>query len=427
MQAPGFPVKDFKMMSWMRSNCRKAANCTHLSMGQEKGSFTVPSSLEEVFLIKYSRAVAGGEPLSLTEVKTPTFHLFADLDWIDPIGSPVEEGKQLEVAKFVSQQAFLIFAPATSEHAVVVATRQPVCNKTGMHIHWPGILACSQSARIFRQTAVERCRERFGEGYMGSKAWEDVIDESVYKGSGLRMLYSCKQVPEDVYRPKWCLTVELQDIGSLKQAIIKEVNALELNQGAESVQHWVETCTVRYRGFGKTQLQECVEELKEDNSNPKEALALQEHEAGLRALQQVLPECYRSCQFVKLVRGDNKAFITPNTKVCLNLEPGRDGQPQSHRNNNVYFVVDRTSTYQACFCNCETVEGRVRGPCKDFKSNHFPTPPELADSLFPLPAVPFSCGGITFTKMEATSSDIFDRFFKPRPPPMKKKARRAKK
>ena len=418
------------MMSWMRSNCKKFSACTHLSMGNVKGSFTVPSGLDEVFLMKYSKAIRNGEQLSLTEVKTQTFHLFADLDWVEE-GDELDDEKLLEVAKFVSQQAFLIFAPTTSEHSVVIATRQPVMtqsggHKNGMHIHWPGILATAPSAQVFRRTSVERCRERFGEGFMAGKPWEGVIDEHVFKGSGLRMLYSSKQVERDVYRPRWHLIIRLQESEGFKQAKIQEVVAVPLAdmESEDKIQHWVGMCMVRYKGHSKTPLQACIEEMEEKQASEgsKESVDIMEHHTGLEALKRILPECYRSCTFVKLVRQDNKAFITPNTRVCLNLVDGG-----SHKSNNVYFVVDRTSTYQACFCSCDTSEGRVRGPCKDFRSNHFPTPPELAQSLFPQAAVPFSCNGACFTTPQATPADIFDKFFKASHKPMKKRARKARK
>lgn len=401
------------VMEWLRTQCRRSGECTHLSLGTVKGSFTIPRSLDDAFQLKYARAIAkSAEHLSLIEVKTDVFPLFADLDW----KSQVTREQLLEVAKFVSQQAFLIYAPSSREHVVVVATRQPVerggCYKNGMHIHWPGIHTTAASAQVFRRTAVERCRERFGG--MVETDWEGTIDEHVYKGSGLRMLYSRKQCAEDVYAPTWKIQLAVEDLSGLRQPILQSVQDIPPAADGDQVVRWIRMCSVRQRGGVKTPLQECVEEASgEGETGPKIQCDLEVHSRGLEALKQVLPPCYRTCKFIKLTKGEDRAFLTPDVRTCLNLEPDASGQPGAHKSNNVYFVISSATTYQACFCSCETVEGRLNGPCKSFRSNHFPTPQELAQSLFPCDAKPFACGGVAFTTPAATAATMYDRFFGP--------------
>lgn len=423
------------MMDWMKTQCRRSGDCTHLSLGKVKGSFTVATSLEDAFLLKYARAVTERqEELSLIEVKRETFPLFADLDWTSG-GGDVDDAQMVAVAKFVSQQAFLIYAPTSSEHTVVVATRQPVRQgahfKNGMHLHWPTITTNAASAQIFRQTAVERCKDRFGEGAMGGKPWQEVVDEHVYKGSGLRMLYSRKQVPEDAYRPRWELRLVLATVSQLQQAVVEGVEDIPQATDPDSAHRWVRTCSVRAVGGHVTPLQACVQELDTGptgGGDPKEACAVAEHQAGLAALQKVLPVCYHNCRFVKLVKGTDRAFLTPDTRVCLNLAPDASGAPRAHKSNNVYFVVGQETTYQACFCSCDTSDGRLQGPCKNFRSNHFPTPSELAASLFPKPVIPFACGGAAFTTPEASATEMYDRFFgKPSKPAAGGKRKRRQK
>lgn len=398
------------MMDWLRTQCHRSGECTHLSLGSVKGSFTVSKSLDDAFRLKYARAIAASaEHLSLIEVKTSVFPLFADLDW----KTPVSRERLREVAKFVSQQAFLIYAPSSAEQAVVVATRQPVERdghyKNGMHIHWPGIYTTAASAQVFRNTTVERCRERFG----CDCNWEDTIDEHVYKGSGLRMLYSRKQSAEDVYTPTWAMQLVLEDMSGLRQAVLRGMTDIAPATSSDDIHHWLQQCSVRHQGGNKTPLQECVEEVEKE-TGAREQCDMGPHGPGLEALKQVLPECYRTCIFVKLTKGEDRAFLTPNIRTCLNLQPDPiTGRPGAHKSNNVYFVISSDTTYQACFCSCETEEGRLNGPCKTFKSNHFRTPPLLAQSLFPRQVKPFACGGMAFTSEAATAGTMFDRFFGP--------------
>lgn len=401
------------VMEWLRTQCRRSGECTHLSLGAVKGSFTVSKSLDDAFQLKYARAIAkSAEHLSLIEVKTDVFPLFADLDW----KSQVTREQLLEVAKFVSQQAFLIYAPSSREHKVVVATRQPVERdghyKNGMHIHWPGIHTTAASAQVFRRTAVERCREKFQE--MVGTSWEDTIDEHVYRGSGLRMLYSRKQSAEDVYTPTWEMELLLEDVSGLRQPMLRGMMDIPPASDSDQVHHWIRTCSVRHSGGNRTPLQECVEEASVERENgPRIQCDLGVHGPGLEALKQVLPPCYRTCTFIKLTKGEDRAFLTPDVRTCLNLKPDASGQPGAHKSNNVYFVINTSTTYQACFCNCETEEGRLNGPCKSFRSNHFTTPKELAQSLFPRDVKPFACGGVAFTTPAATAATMYDRFYGP--------------
>jgi len=46
---------------------------------------------------------------------------------------------------------------------------------------------------------------------------------------------------------------------------------------------------------------------------------------------------------------------------CLNKSP-----PGDHKNNRIYFVLERSGLYVKCFCRCNTIENRRNGKCVDF-------------------------------------------------------------
>ena len=407
------------MLSWLKANCPGGGgDVSHLCLSG--GSFSLPKGLAGAFLIKYARATQAGEKLFLVERRTPVFRLFVDLDWATP--EPMTKQTQLDVARFVAQQAFLIYAPSNRDQQVIVATRRPELRQTdgllkgGMHLHWPDILTDAETARLFRETAVSRCRERFGEKLM-PRPWEDVIDDHVFRGSGLRMLYSCKKAPSDAYSPEWLLRLKVHDeLGMVRPEVVGEVPCVEAHG------HWVQQCSIRYHGVGKTPVQACVEDRMACNqaqaSSPLRDASVEKHARPLEELRSVLPSCYSACRFLKLLEGDcGKFIIRTDSKTCLNLQPIGADTPGSHKSNGVYFVVDQRETYQACFCNCETEEGRLHGPCKTFRSQVWRTPTSLSNSLFP-PAntEPFA----NLTSQRATAEDMYDRFFKAGGPPSKK-------
>lgn len=406
------------LTAWLQSNCPPGRELTHV--GLKGGRYTVPPGLEEAFLKKYNSKLQAGEPQYLVEQRTPVFRLFADLDWRST--APVSPDVQLDVAKFVAQQVMLIWELDEPLQAVVCTRKAALDSasgtfKCGMHLHWPGILTDTETALTFRQAAVERCREHFGENVMGMP-WETVLDDHVYRTSGLRMVFSRKKEQQDVYQPTWNLELSSVDEGGLKQPIVTS------RPCHDDPLLWVSLCSLRYHGHCRTPVQDCVTPAREHGQERETAedCSLAEHAAGLEELRTVLAPCHRTCKFRKLLRGaSGKYILSTDCRVCLNLQPRADGSPEAHRSNLIYFVIDRDHFYQACHCNCDTEAGRVRGPCKGFRSNGIQTPARLASSLFgPAETTP-----VTFCN-PASADDVFKRFFQPPSKPAKrKKARKA--
>ena len=416
------------LVVWLRNNCSPTSPLTHLSLAG--GRFTVPPGLEGAFLHKYGKAVRDGiEPLFLSEVRTATFKLFMDLDWCSPQPIPAED--QQAVACFVAQQVLLIWE-VEQPLECVVCTRSAVQQadglwKSGMHLHWPAITTSADAALAFRQATVDRCRARFGEGKMG-REWGSVIDECVYRSSGLRMAFSSKKTREDVYKPALRVTVTATEVQGL------QMPSTECKVIADAAEDWIGRCTIRYHGPSKTKVKECVDLdiLGRPASSRCPPQDMGPHKEGLQELRKVLPGCYQDVRFTKLVKGEStgKFILTTLSRTCLNLEPDADGRPGQHKSNNIFFVVDSVSTHQQCHCSCESSAGRIHGPCKDFRSNGFPTPQVLAASLFTdesdLPATGvFAMGsGVSLTTKPSTAEDIFKRFFDAPPAPKRQKPNR---
>lgn len=434
------------LVAWLRNNCSPTSGLTHLSLAG--GRFTVPPGLEGAFIHKYAKAVkAGLEPLFLSEVRTATFKLFMDLDWCSP--QPISAEDQQAVARFIAQQVLLIWE-IEQPLECVVCTRAAVLQadglfKSGMHLHWPAITTTADAALAFRQATVDRCRAQFGEGKMG-REWGSVIDECVYRSSGLRMAFSCKKIREDIYRPSLLVTVSATEVQGL------QMPSTEVKDISDTAEDWIGHCSIRYHGPLKTKVQECVDVaiLHKPASSRSPPQDIGPHKDGLQELRKALPACYRNVRFTKLVKGESgsKYILATNSRTCLNLEAGADGQPGQHKSNNIFFVVDSTSTHQQCHCSCEGSEGRVHGPCKDFRSNGFPTPQVLAETLFAAdsaeppeqtqnqnqtqtdqPALPptgvFALGrGVSLTTKPSTAEDIFKRFFDAPPSPKRQKPNR---
>ena len=71
----------------------------------------------------------------------------------------------------------------------------PVTKKTGVHLHFPNIFVNASQALDMRETVIAECTRIWGFRSSPLNAWSEVIDEVVYKQSGLRMMCAHKGEP----------------------------------------------------------------------------------------------------------------------------------------------------------------------------------------------------------------------------------------
>ena len=71
----------------------------------------------------------------------------------------------------------------------------PVSKKTGVHLHFPNIFVSASQALDMRETVIAECTRVWGFRSSPLNAWSEVIDEVVYKQSGLRMMCAHKGEP----------------------------------------------------------------------------------------------------------------------------------------------------------------------------------------------------------------------------------------
>jgi hypothetical protein len=71
----------------------------------------------------------------------------------------------------------------------------PVTKKTGVHLHFPNIFVSASQALDMRETVIAECTRVWGFRSSPLNAWSEVIDEVVYKQSGLRMMCAHKGEP----------------------------------------------------------------------------------------------------------------------------------------------------------------------------------------------------------------------------------------
>jgi hypothetical protein len=181
---------------------------THVTMCGS--NFSIAENEESTFLERYAALVTSGCRCYFVERPTEVYRYFCDFDFKQLAMIP---DKTIEAAAMVVQSVVRLFYPLLKDDedalkAVVCTTdakrvpakgTTPELIKTGMHILWPGLLVSVDTALNIRESMLVEMQKIFGLRVEPSNSWEDVIDVSVYpdlnkKGSGLRMLGSCKSV-----------------------------------------------------------------------------------------------------------------------------------------------------------------------------------------------------------------------------------------
>ena len=84
----------------------------------------------------------------------------------------------------------------------------------------------------------------------------------------------------------------------------------------------------------------------------------------------------------KIFKFKTRYLLKTTSRYCENIS-------REHSSNHVKIVIEPGSKgnpgakiHQECFCRCETLVGRSRGMCKDFKSQQHLLSPKIGDMLY---------------------------------------------
>ena len=346
------------LRKWMPKDTRGTA--THLLLNG--GKLVVLDTQHGLFLNEYANAVARGEKLFVVETRTPIFRLFVDFDFKPPPSSDVIDAA-LQSASRVAGYYF----DATSD-AVILRKDRDTIEKIGVHVVWESIYVTTVLANTFRSHLVSKLTAACPD-----VDWNEVVDASVYAGSGLRLPWSSKTDASGVYAP----TATCSPDGTLDP--IQEIKT------ATEIRTWIRRTTIRAPDEQPTR--SCVvtsddgaPEIQDGNvhAGPRENLT--QHTDLLARIHATLPPAFTGQKFTGMHRfGDFCVVLRSSSKVCGNKDF------REHTKNTIYFVVLKKGyAYQRCYCRKDVVrDGGVT--CTDYTSDPWAVPPDIVESLWPTP------------------------------------------
>lgn len=172
------------------------------------GCFRIPEKKMNDFYHCYLNDLKNNRKNSIVEQKTSIFKFFIDLDLKLNFVLSKEQKEELAIKIQSLIKEFLFFTSEISDYSCIISSCEPLHTdeiiKNGIHILFPNIFVNKQIALKIREILIQGLYHSSNKDSSLLK-WEDIIkdnedkqilekiyDDSVYKGSGLRLMFSYK-------------------------------------------------------------------------------------------------------------------------------------------------------------------------------------------------------------------------------------------
>lgn len=334
---------------------------THLLL--DGGKACVPNDSGAAFLNAYALAIVRNMEPCIVELRTTVFKLFVDLDVKTAAGDDLDFDAVMRVLQRCASQFYDVDEP----RAIVCDTPPRTCGecvKAGRHVVWTNIFCTSATALAFRAVVVDELESALAGAC--TKPWSVIVDSCVFTSNGLRMPFSGKgRGNMSTYEPRavWSGQTCVEDVAAIT--------------GVSAVRQWVHALSIRTFGVDET----CV---RDGVSIPETPIAeglrgtarsLKEYANVLAELDAALPVQFAGQRFTGLIKAESCFILRSSSTYCLNL-----GRP--HNSCGIYWILTVKGIRQACYCRCDTEEGRRYGKCKDFKSDVWSVPDTVLAAFF---------------------------------------------
>lgn len=164
-------------------------NITHVFL--DKGSISIPESKLSSFYDCCAWNICHGLPISVVEQRSIIFKMFMDIDYV--CDGPLDKDTIINITKNIQTVMTSILDSSRTNNFQCIVSMSPPKEldngnfKNGIHINWVGLYVDKLLARKIRDIIIQKLLLDVPE-----YPWDKMIDESVYVGSGFRMMFSDK-------------------------------------------------------------------------------------------------------------------------------------------------------------------------------------------------------------------------------------------
>lgn len=404
---PSFMSRTFRDEAKRRGWLTKGS-ATHFLL--DGGKLSVKDKEHGTFLNTYFvHAIIKKEWLCLVELKTPHFKLFFDIDALFPPGCERRATATIRrLSQFIWQFVTYEFfeqrpnssessssLPHASDNQRMLVALSPSkkdgngMEKHGAHLVFPGLVVNAPIAQACRIKLLERLETSFlrdeeedtmsldstassssshAQPMVPTNGWRDVIDDSVFKANGLRMIFSNKgPVEARPYQPSlWIdsagthiISTPQGDLTALREII--KLSSIRCTAG-EPLSACVD---------GEHLLADKLDQHTSSGQLIGTSASIEMYADTLPLIRNLLPLVYRHVTFTAAFVTSHAVMLKSNSRYCQNI----GGE---HRTSTVYFSVTKHGGIsQRCYCRKEE-----RG-CDGYSSPCIPLPPDVISVFFP--------------------------------------------
>lgn len=344
---------------------------THLLL--DGGRVKIKNELLSTFYKLYAECVDNKVPLHIVEHKTEVFKFFSDLDFINH--EPMSKEELIKIVHTIQDALYYMFGK--NHNVIVCTTNEKIVVKDstnyikqGVHLHWPKLFVNVQNSLLVRYLIIHKLKTTFGERDP-INTWDDVVDLTVYKNNGIRMVGSSKcsydrsggktELIDDkrIYKPEFIIDSHNQILDQELNKLLSDTHNMIVETSIQLTSGEL-TEIVNIPEFLKQpkndECEECEEPLsKRISSN---SIIYQE----IVRFFKIHVKNYSADDIKKILNFDDKVYIIlTKSKYCQNIE-------RSHNSCQIYFKLSKDGICQKCHCICNTMVGRKYGYCKDYSS-----------------------------------------------------------
>lgn len=321
------------MNKWSRRG--SGGQLTHTLMNG--GSYSVPICEMDEFFGELANQLKAKKHMYVVERKTtPKFKMFMDVDYVSE--TKLSRDDIVDIIKKIHR-----VIPGRCVSAVAKPKPKDSLTKSGIHIHWPDLEVTKvQAIKLMNDVKLAYENESF----------VNFIDDSVYKGSGLRMLWCHKKGKngdEDPYTPFYDANEEtfFADPYTPRVSLLK-LFSIRVNTKPERDDDDEE--------------EEAPTTSITDDVVEKFVNACVKNECRMKGVR-----CeHEHVTVTKINRKNKSIYIQTLSKFCMNKR-------ECHKSNHTYFIVDTGTRelFQKCFDD----------ECKKYEGAHHKVPSHIMSKL----------------------------------------------
>lgn len=399
-------------------------NYTHLLL--DGGKLNIPQSKIKEFYHMYCKDYIEGYRNYICECKTPIFKFHVDLDFFQEMD--LSDENIIEYVKKIQEIiSDFFYTKSKNKSRVYICLTQPsfkeksgkMLIKTGIHLIWPEIYTDKDTALILRKIIIYNFQIIYGER-TNYNIWEDVVDESVYRQNGLRMIGSakinkckeCRGKNNTFINCQVCFGKGRVDEGRiyLPKFLIKGESIVEvmphIDNKHETFLKYIRETSIQVYECSKTKLShnlpdwinKCIQDDITTINKPKKNIGKQKNSnienkvKNIKIQKSIEIDSTNGAKIINYIKttfpqyknelfkdihlcGNNSYYIiSTNSHYCMNVN-------REHNNNHIYFHIDKNHIYQKCFSTNISPDQKY-GPCKSYRSKGYSLNKYLKNVLY---------------------------------------------